>query len=223
MSAHGSQRWLIYPTTLLCLCVAAALFLHPDWLTAVLSLLVIAIGAGHSSLRHERWTLADHITTTRLGLIIVFCALVAGEVGFSWTAVAVGTVALALDAVDGRVARKIGTTRAGAAYDEAVDALVILLLGIGLTPLWGTWTVIPGLLFYVFHAVALWRPAWRFPLPTSLRRKSISAAQGVLLLTAGSPLAQALGWIGLLCVAVALALLVWSFAVDVCWLERRQH
>lgn len=221
MSVNGSEHWLIYPITLLCLCVTAALLLHPGWLTVILGLFVIAIGAGQSLFRREPWMLADHITTTRLGLIIVWCALVPGETGFSWPAVIVGAVALALDGPDGVVARKTGGTHAGAAYDEAVDALTILLLGIGLAPLWGAWTVIPGLLFYVFHAIALVRPTWRHPLPPSLRRKSTSAAQGVLLLSAGSPLAQAWSWVGLSYVGGALGLVVYSFAADVYWLERR--
>lgn len=221
MSANGSEHWLIYPITLLCLCITAALLLHPGWLTVILSLLVAAVGAGQSLLRREPWMLADHITTTRLGLIIVWCALVADQTGFSWPAVLVGAVALALDAADGVAARKTGSTHAGAAYDEAVDALTILLLGIGLTPLWGTWTIIPGLLFYVFHAIAAFRPTWRYPLPPSRRRKSISAAQGVLLLTAGAPLAQAWSWVGPSCIGIALSLVIYSFATDVYWLERR--
>lgn len=50
----------------------------------ILTLLVTAIGAGQSLLRREPWTLAHHITTTRLGLIIVWSALVTVQTGFSW-------------------------------------------------------------------------------------------------------------------------------------------
>lgn len=39
-----------------------------------MSLLILGVGAGRSLRRGEPWTLADHVTTTRLGLILVFCA-----------------------------------------------------------------------------------------------------------------------------------------------------
>lgn len=219
MTPPRPRHRLIYPTVLLCLSVAAALIIHPGLTTMVVSLLVIAAGSGRSLLRRERWTPADTITTTRLGLIVVFCSLAWLQPGFGWPAVVVGAVALALDGVDGAIARRTGSTDAGAAYDEAVDALFVLILGIGLIPLWGVWTVIPGLFFYLFHTVAVFRQRWRAPLPPSRLRKTVAAAQGVLLLTAGSPVVLASSWLGPVIVGIALALLCFSFIRDVYWLE----
>lgn len=98
---------------------------------------MIGVGAGRSLARGESWTLADQVTTTRLGLIVNFCALGLPGPGFDRLTVTVGAVALALGGVDGLVARRPGSTVGGAAYDEAVDTLFILLLDIGLVSLWG--------------------------------------------------------------------------------------
>jgi hypothetical protein len=56
------------------------------------------------------------------------------------------------------------------------------------------------------------------PLPPSTARKTVAALQGVLLLAAASGLLPPAARVGV--VAVALALLVWSFGRDVGWLWR---
>lgn len=197
--------------------------MRPLWTTLLVSLLIVAIGAARSLLRKESWFLADNITTTRLGLIIVFSALALLGTGFSWFMVGIGSVALALDTCDGFVARRTIITAAGASYDEAVDALFVLILSVALTPLWGVWVILPGLFYYVFRSIAHFRLTWRRRLPPSQLRKTIAAAQGILLLTAGSPLAQAHSWLGFLSASTAIAALVYSFGRDVLWLERQPH
>lgn len=223
MSPTRTPYWWGIPATLLCLSVTAALLIQPHWTTAVMSLLILGVGAGRSLRRGEPWTLADHVTTTRLGLILVFCATTLSDIGFSWSTVLIGAVALSLDGVDGVIARQTGSTEAGAIYDESVDALFVLILGIVVLPVWGPWTVLPGLMFYLFHAVAFFRRTWQRPLPASTLRKTIAAAQGILLLTAGSPLALTYTWIGIGCVGLALVSLAVSFARDLFWLEQQKH
>lgn len=223
MKPSRSPARLRYPIAVLCICVAVALSIRPHWGTAVLSALVIGVGAGRSLARGESWTLADQVTTTRLGLIVIFCALGLPGPGFDWLAVTVGAVALALDGVDGFVARRTGSTATGAIYDEAVDALFILLLGIGLVSLWGWWTVLPGTLYYLFHGVAFFRSAWRRPLSASMLRKTVAASQGILLLSAGTPLAQAHSWFGAGAAGLAVLALIFSFGRDIRWLEDSAH
>lgn len=150
---------------------------------------------------------------------MVFCALAFLGTGFSWPAVGVGSVALALDVCDGFVARQTVITAAGASYDKAVDALFVLILSVALIPLWGVWVILPGLFYYVFRSVAYFRLTWRRRLPSSQLRKTIAAAQGILLLTAGSPLAQAYSWLRFLSAGTAVAALIYSFGRDVFWLE----
>lgn len=184
-----------------------------------MSVLVIGVGAGRSLGRREPWMPADHVTTVRLGLIVIFCALALPGSGFSWPAVTIAAVALALDGVDGFVARRTGSTDAGAFYDEAVDALFILLLGLGLVPVWGWWAALPGALYYIFHGIAFFRPAWQRPLPASKLRNIVAASQGVLLLTAGTPLAQTNWWLGPGAIGLAVIALGWSFGRDIRWFE----
>ncbi len=220
MAPPRSRLWVIYPLALLWLSVTAALYIRPAASTLIGAVVIIAVAGSRSFMRRDPWTLADHITTTRLGLIIVFCALILGAPGFNWLATAVGAVALALDGIDGVAARHIGTTTAGAVFDESVDALFILLLGLGLISLWGAWTVLPGAIYYFYRAIVFFRPAWRRPLPPSRLRKVIAAAQGILLLSAGSPVAQEYWWFGVGCAGLALVALTFSFGRDVLWLEQ---
>lgn len=217
-SAHGYR--LLIPVAVLGGGALVAVLLRPHWFTALLMLVLLAAGAGRSLLRSDSWRPADDITALRLGLFLVFTALTFGHPGFPWAAVTIGGAALILDACDGYVARRTSPTSAGAGFDESVDALVVLVLAVSLVPVWGWWTVLPGTFYYLFRAIILIRPAWRRQLPPSLLRKTIAAVQGILLLTAGSPLSLANPWLGITCTAVALATLTFSFGRDVLWLER---
>src|SRR5699024_12531086 len=130
---------------------------------------------------------------------------------------------LALSGVVRGAVRHVGTTSAGAGYDQSVDALFLLLFGLGRIPLWGVWPTVPGAMYYLFHAIAFCRPAWRRRLAPSRLRKVIAAAQGILLLSAGSPVAQDYWWFGIGCVGLALVALLFSFGRDVLWLEHAQR
>lgn len=69
-------------------------------------------------------------------------------------------VALALDAVDGWVARRTGTASAlGARFDMEVDAFLILVLSVQVTPAVGPWVLAIGGLRYAF-VVAGWLLPW---------------------------------------------------------------
>lgn len=223
MTPPRSRLRVLYPVALLWLSVTAALYIRPAIGTLIGAVVIIAVAGSRSFIRRDPWTLADHITTTRLGLIINFCAMTLTAPGFNWPATTVGAAALALDGIDGVAARYVGTTASGAVFDESVDALFILLLGLGLIPLWGVWTILPGAMYYLFHAIAFFRPAWRRRLAPSRLRKVIAAAQGILLLSAGSPVAQDYWWFGIGCVGLALVALLLSFGRDVLWLEHAQR
>lgn len=134
--------------------------------------------------------------------------------------VTVGTVAALLDLADGWVARRTGTTTAfGARFDMEVDAALILVLSalvwrFGVT---GPWVLAAGLMRYAFVAASGPLPWLARPLPPSRRRQTICVVQIVTLLVAlvpalPRPLAAAVA-------AAGLAVLAWSFAVDVAWLR----
>ncbi|MGY3205479.1 CDP-alcohol phosphatidyltransferase family protein [Streptomyces sp. TE5632] len=128
-------------------------------------------------------------------------------------------VALVLDGVDGKVARRTGTSTAlGARFDMEVDAFLILVLSVYVSMAMGPWVLLIGGMRYVFVAAARVWPWLNAALPPSTARKTVAALQGVLLLVAGADLLPHLVNVGV--AALALGLLLWSFGRDVLWLWR---
>ena len=136
-------------------------------------------------------------------------------------AIGLSSLSLALDGVDGKVARATGTsTPFGARYDMELDAF--LMLGLSVL-IWqadraGPWVVLIGALRYLFVAATWIWPRLRAPLVPSFRRKLVCVVQGVTLVVALGPPVP-VGPARLL-LAGALLLLVGSFAVDTAWLAR---
>ncbi|MFE0674775.1 CDP-alcohol phosphatidyltransferase family protein [Streptomyces sp. NPDC058867] len=128
-------------------------------------------------------------------------------------------VALILDGVDGKVARRTGTSTAlGARFDMEVDAFLILVLSVYVSMSQGPWVLLIGGMRYAFVAAARFWPWLNAPLPPSTARKTVAALQGVFLLLAASGLLPLPVEFGV--VATALAALLWSFGRDVLWLWR---
>ncbi|OKI62393.1 CDP-alcohol phosphatidyltransferase [Micromonospora sp. CB01531] len=172
----------------------------------------------------ERLGPADRVTLTRALLVGGVLALVVpGGAGPAPAAVLVPltAVALALDAVDGAVARRTGTASAlGARFDMEVDAFLILVLSAHLAPSVGGWVLAIGGMRYAFVAASWLLPWMRGTLPPRYWRKVVAAAQGVVLAVAASHLLPPVATAAL--VAGALALLVESFGHDVAWLWRHR-
>jgi phosphatidylglycerophosphate synthase len=167
---------------------------------------------------------AGWVTLTRATLTVGVAALAADsferDVAVA-TLVALASVALALDFVDGQVARRTGTASAlGARLDGEVDAFLILALSVYVAPSAGVWVLAIGAARYTFLAAG-WPFGWmRAPLPRRDWRKVVTAAQGITLTIAAAevvplPLTRA-------ALAVALALLAESFGRDVWWLWRHR-
>ncbi|SDS90531.1 Phosphatidylglycerophosphate synthase [Brevibacterium siliguriense] len=217
----GAVRSGTVAASLLAASAIASVILNPAVVTVLAAAAVTAIGVGPRLRRGRPWTPADTVTACRLALIVVCtCQIIHSPPGLNWSAVIIGALALALDGVDGFVARRTQITEAGAGFDETVDALFVLILALALVPLWGWWTALPGLYYYVFRCITAFRLRWQQRLPFSQMRKVVAAAQGILLITAGSPLAQAHEWVGFGAAGLALASLTWSFGRDIIWLER---
>ena len=167
---------------------------------------------------------ADWVTLTRA----VLCAGVAGLVAASLSLgrpvsstalVTLSAVALALDAVDGQVARRTGTaTSLGGRIDGEVDAFLILLLSIVVSQAYGSWVLVIGAARYAL-LLAGWLIPWlAAPLPPRYWRKVVAAVQGIVLTIAASGLVDRRT--GMIAVAAALLLLAESFGHDVIWLYR---
>jgi phosphatidylglycerophosphate synthase len=165
---------------------------------------------------------ADWVTLTRAVLSAGVAGLVADSFGrpVSITAlVSLSIVALALDAVDGQVARRTGTaTRLGGLFDGEVDAFLILVLSIAVSRSYGSWVLLIGAARYAL-LLAGWLIPWlALPLPPRYWRKVVAAIQGIVLTVAASGLLEPLT--GMIAVAAALVLLAESFGHDVIWLYR---
>jgi phosphatidylglycerophosphate synthase len=131
--------------------------------------------------------------------------------------VTVAAVALAMDGVDGQVARRTGTTTAlGARFDMEVDAFLILVLSIVTAAEYGWWALAIGAFRYVFVAASWAMPWLNAPLPPRFGRKVVAAQQGVMLAVVASGLLPT--WLAVFALAVALGSLTWSFGRDVAWL-----
>ncbi len=186
--------------------------------------------------RGEPYGPADRITVGRSVLVALTAALLpvglapvlgqdAGRPAdaWCWTVFAVALPAWLLDGVDGWVARRTGSaTRAGARFDQEVDAVLLLFLSvavaarIGLPEAW--WVVVIGALRYLFLLGLRARPAWRRELPFSSYRRVVAGIQGGVLLGALVPLIPLP--LAVTATVIALALLLVSFGRDVLWLER---
>ncbi len=168
---------------------------------------------------------ADRVTLGRALLVGAVTALVAD--GFAGGSVPVGpltvlaAVALSLDAVDGYVARRTGTTSAlGARFDMEIDSVLVAVLSLHVAPAVGIWVLALGGMRYAFVAAG-WALPWMCrPLPPRYWRKVVAAALGVVLLVVATRLLPPA-----LAVALplgALLLVLESFGRDVTWLWRHR-
>ncbi|UJW77415.1 CDP-alcohol phosphatidyltransferase family protein [Rhizobium sp. SL42] len=136
-----------------------------------------------------------------------------------WTLVGVVLVALAMDGIDGYLARRFGhTSEFGARFDMEVDALLILILSVAAAVLdkAGVWVVLIGLMRYGFVAAQLFMPGLRGELFVSFRRKLACVLQIVALCLVLMPFVEPPYSSGIS--AIALAMLIYSFGVDIVYL-----
>ena len=165
---------------------------------------------------------ANRVTLGRAALAIPVVALCVppiplGVLG-SWWVIFLGTTVMILDGVDGAVARRTRSQSAfGARFDMEFDAALIMALAVLVwaTGRAGAWCLLIGLMRYVFLAAGWILPQLRAELPESYRRKVVCVVQGAVLLIALGPIIPDL--MAVVVVATGLALLLYSFSVDVLW------
>lgn len=196
------------------------------WLTGLAFALATWAVLNRALLRTRTRTFgpANRVTLGRAILVGAVTALVADSFESSPPAslfVGLTAVALILDGVDGKVARRTGTSTAlGARFDMEVDAFLILVLSVYVSMSLGPWVLLIGLMRYAFVAAAKLLPWLNGDLPHSMARKTVAAVQGVFLLVAASALLPYAA--GFAVVAVALGSLIWSFGRDIAWLYRHR-
>src|SRR6185437_16540854 len=198
---EGARRPTIRRATILGLLVTAALLGVVSgpagldvagWITGLVTGVAATALIVTARMRSDQPSIhpADWATLTRALLIAGVAGLVADS--FSRPApvtalVTLSAVALALDAVDGQVARRTGTaTPVGARIDGEVDAFLILLLSIVVSRDYGSWVLAIGAARYAF-LLAGWLIPWlAAPLPPRFWRKVVAAVQGIVLTVAAS-------------------------------------
>lgn len=206
--------------------LSASAGLHSEgWLAGITfgTIVVILLGLALRPSWPRSMGVANRITLARTILIGGITALVADSFLHPVpmpVLVGLAGVALVLDGVDGMVARRTSTTSPlGARFDMEADAFLILVLSVFVAQSLGVWVLAIGAMRYVFVAVGWLVPWLRAPLPPTQPRKIVAATQGVVLTAVASgvvPFAPVF-------VAVALALLVWSFGRDIAWLWRTRN
>ncbi|MCJ8139991.1 CDP-alcohol phosphatidyltransferase family protein [Falsirhodobacter halotolerans] len=192
-------------------------------LYAAASMLTVQALAGHGP-RPFGW--ANVVTTFRLAATcFVAAALITAardlDTGPVWIAIGVTLVALALDGIDGFLARRSGLCSPfGARFDMEVDAALILLLSVAAWELGkaGGWIVAIGAMRYVFVAAQAVIPKLRAPLPPSFLRKAVCVVQVSALCIAVTPVVPPA--ISAPLAGIALVALSWSFLRDTVYLLR---
>jgi phosphatidylglycerophosphate synthase len=180
---------------------------------------------------------ADLVTLARATLSCGVAALVAdsfvdaGSVGTQSAIVGIATVALLLDAVDGRVARLTGTVSGfGARLDGEADAFLMLVLslfvagpvvaGSARAGALAIGVLGIGAMRYLFAMAGCVLPWMTAQLPPRYWRKVVTATAGVSLVFAAADVAAPEATYAAL--GIALALLLESFGRDVWWLWRHR-
>jgi phosphatidylglycerophosphate synthase len=167
---------------------------------------------------------ADRITLLRATLVGGVAGLTADSFQRSihpLALVVLAAVALVLDAVDGQVARRTGTTSGlGARFDMEVDAFLILVLSVYVAQHFGWWILAIGAARYAYAAAGLVLPWLRRPAPARYWCKVVAAIQGIVLTFAAAGFLPR--WAITTAIVVALALLAESFGREAWWLSQHR-
>jgi phosphatidylglycerophosphate synthase len=166
---------------------------------------------------------ADLITLTRAALTCVVSGLAVAQLGTPPRPdllTGVAATSLALDFVDGLVARRTGSASSfGARFDGEADAFLIGVLAGYAAAWWGLWVLAIGAARYLFVVAGWFWPWLTEQLPPRYWRKVAAAVAGIALVIAASGVLGGAGTSVVLLVATAL--IAESFGRDVLWLRRR--
>jgi phosphatidylglycerophosphate synthase len=221
-SQAGPAIGLIAQVLLLAVLAVTAGLGAAGWLVGVACAVTMAIALARGPV--HRLAPASWVTLARATLAVGVAALAADSFARDTPVallVTLAAVALALDTVDGWVARRTGTASAqGARFDGEVDAFLILALSVYVAPASGAWVLAIGAARYLFLAGEWLLPWMRAPLPPRRWRRIVAGMQGIVLTVAAAEvlpraLTQAL-------LVAALAALAASVGECTWWLWRRR-
>ena len=190
---------------------------------------VFAVGASVAAWRlhrrhpHARLGYANAVTLLRLTLVSTLVIPLVGVSPAPVAIIAVATISLSLDGVDGWLARRQGLSSAvGGSFDMEVDSVFALVLAVLAVVVGGApWIVLLlGLPRYLFWVAGVIWPWLYDPLPPRYSGKVVAVIQMITLIVLQVPglphplvIALTLGVLGAL---------AWSFGRDIVWLWRRK-
>jgi phosphatidylglycerophosphate synthase len=222
-AVHAGPLTGLISQVLLLAVLAATIGLTPGGWVAGLScafLIDTCLAHGLSRYGSDGLRAADWVTLARASLAVGVAAMVAASFAQRVPVsllVSFSALALALDFVDGLVARRTRTTPGlGARFDGEVDAFLILVLSVYVARSVGAWVLAIGAARYAFLAAGAAAPWMRAPLPPREWRRAVAATEGVVLTVVAAgvvPLA-----LSRTLLVIALALLAESFGRDIWWL-----
>ncbi|HEY9039674.1 MAG TPA: CDP-alcohol phosphatidyltransferase family protein [Roseovarius sp.] len=203
---------------------------YPDAAVPALLFSAIVGVAGAGLLRHYAHPslgACNVVTLLRAALVCLIAGAVAAPPvtdAAAWALCAIAALALAMDGLDGWLARRSGLTSGfGARFDMEIDALlgaVLSLIVWQVGPGAGVAVLLLGFMRYLFVGATWIWPWLAAPLPDSLRRKTVCVIQIAALIALLMPVLPS-GVFGLIAYSAA-ALLGWSFAVDITHLRRER-
>ncbi|WP_349428490.1 CDP-alcohol phosphatidyltransferase family protein [Microbacterium sp. LWS13-1.2] len=210
--------------------IGAAVPLSPTAVAVGLAYLMVSTVLLTVGLRRRgalRFGPANAVTATRSMLVGLVTALTVAALEGAAVEGAASTVlfvtlvacALALDGVDGYVARRTASESAlGARFDMEVDAFLLLVLCVYDVRFVGWWVLSIGLLRYAFVVAGAGLPWMRRTLPPRYWRKVVTAVCGIALTIVAAQVLPPEA--NLAVAAAALLLMLESFGRDVTWLVR---
>ena len=234
-SAATTLRVRVAASALLgCMPIAVIALMLPRWLgapaphplvplvlfAAMMALVVATVAEAHP---FPRFGPANHLTMVRGMLLALAAGAIAApqSAAMAWALVASTAVFALLDGVDGVLARRSGMASAfGARFDMETDACFILVLSV---LVWrydkaGVWVLASGLMRYAFVAAGFVFRWIARPLRSTRRGKTTAVLQFVGLAVALAPVVPVR--VSTAIAAATVAVLTWSFAVDVRFLWR---
>lgn len=166
---------------------------------------------------YGRW--ADRVTGVRVLLCVLMFTSYALEPQAAWWKVAVATLILVLDGVDGALARRAGPTERGAVFDMESDAFYLLTM-CGIAHVYigvGAWVFVIGAMRPLY--VCVWAVLRLFMAPRSPNRKGSQRSRFIHLALVISMLVVLAPWFPLgvkhVVAGVAVALICYSYAADI--------
>ncbi|GGB52719.1 hypothetical protein GCM10011505_37160 [Tistrella bauzanensis] len=199
------------------------------WLACALALAWPAL-AQH--LPQRRIGPANRVTLFRAGLVALVAAAIGeplmahdqggGSALTAWVLFATAAICLALDGVDGWIARRRKVASPfGARFDMELDALFVAVLSLAALDAGraGGWVLVAGGLRYAWVLASWIWPLLARPLPASHRRRAVCALGVAALVGALNPVSAVAGTVS---AALAVAMLAASFAIDLVLVLRKR-